>query len=148
MIRKGVYYRGKQRINLIGEWKKGFGEPSWLVTTLESEEALRIYPARMKIEECFRDLKSHLGIGQVMNKKRQNMEKMIALMLIAYALVLLIGEELRQRLYSPQTKLYFAGPFILLKQSFTLARGLILEVIHSALSLLEPGKCITVRTRV
>jgi len=42
----------------------------------------------MKMEESFRDLKGWLGLGSVMNKKREQMEKMVALLLQAQALPL------------------------------------------------------------
>jgi transposase len=41
-------------------------------------EGLLIYDERMKIEESFRDLKRLLNLEKVMNKKRENMEKVIA----------------------------------------------------------------------
>jgi hypothetical protein len=145
VIRKGVYYKGRQEVNLIGEWRRGFAEPLWLVTTLPPEEALKKYPTRMKIEECFRDLKNHLGMGQVINKKRENMEKMLALLMIAYGLALLIGEEIKQRLYHPIRGLPYSGIHILLKHKLPPVAGLVQEVIHSVLSfLLEKTYC-TVR---
>ena len=53
----------------------------------------------MKLEESFKDLKSLLNLNKLMNKSRQNLEKMIALVLLAYAIGALVGEELRDRLY-------------------------------------------------
>jgi hypothetical protein len=53
----------------------------------------------MKIEESFKDLKSLLHLEKVMNKKREKMERVVALVLLAYALGLLIGEALRDRVY-------------------------------------------------
>ncbi|MCL4533854.1 MAG: IS4/IS5 family transposase [Bacteroidetes bacterium] len=44
---KGVYYRGKVRVNLVGYWKPGLSEPLWLITSLECEAALETYRARM-----------------------------------------------------------------------------------------------------
>jgi|Deesub1362A_J573_1020465.scaffolds.fasta_scaffold15241_2 hypothetical protein len=52
----------------------------------------------MKIEESFRDLKGLLGMERLMNKTQENMEKMIALLLIVYAIALLVGENLRDYL--------------------------------------------------
>jgi hypothetical protein len=42
---------GKVQVNLIGIWNKGFSDPMWIMTNLEAKEGLRIYFARMKIEE-------------------------------------------------------------------------------------------------
>ena len=47
---RGVYYKGKVKVNLAGEWKKGFSEPIWVISSLEPQVALRIYHARMKLE--------------------------------------------------------------------------------------------------
>jgi transposase len=65
---------------------------------LKREEGLEIYSGRMKIEEAFRDLKGLLGMERVMNKTQENMEKMIALLLIVYAISFLVGENLRDYL--------------------------------------------------
>jgi len=40
-----------------------------------------------------------LNLGRVMNKRREHMEKVVALMLLAYAIGLLVGEALRDRIY-------------------------------------------------
>jgi transposase len=97
---KGVFYKGKVKGNLAGEWHKGFKEPLWVFSDLEPGEALEVYQARMKIEEAFKDLKSLLGLERIMNKKQENMEKMIAFLLLAYAVGLLTGEALREEIYS------------------------------------------------
>ncbi len=94
-----VWYMGKVRVNLIGVWKKGLDEPLWVMTNLEAKRALRIYFARMKIEETYRDLKSLLGMTKLMNKQQVYMEKMIGLLLLVFTIGLLVGEELRDLLY-------------------------------------------------
>jgi hypothetical protein len=71
----------------------------------------------MKIEEAFRDLKSLLNFHKLMNRRRCLMQKMIALILIAYAIVLIVGETLRAQFFPDgcrKNKL-FSGPFIFLK---------------------------------
>jgi hypothetical protein len=52
------------------------------------------------IDETFRDLKSPLGMTKLMNKQPKLMEKMLALLLLVFAIGLLIGEGLRDHLYS------------------------------------------------
>jgi hypothetical protein len=99
VIHPGVWYMGKVRVNLIGTWKKGFSEAMWVMTDLEAKEGLRIYFARMKIEESFRDLKSLLGMTKLMNKQQTYMEKMLALLLLVYAIALMLGEAIRDHLY-------------------------------------------------
>lgn len=99
VIHQGVWYMGKVRVNLAGTWKKGLSEAMWVITDLEAKEGLRIYFARMKIEESFRDLKSLLGMTKLMNKQQTYMEKMLALLLLVYTIGLLLGEGIRDHLY-------------------------------------------------
>jgi hypothetical protein len=99
VIHNDVWYMGKVRVNLIGTWKKSLTEPMWVMTSLPAREDLRIYFARMKIEETFRDLKSLLGMTKLMNKQQNYMEKMLALLLLTFTIGLLVGEEIRDFLY-------------------------------------------------
>jgi len=111
-----VFYKGQVFVNVIGIWREGFSKPVWVMTDLKAEEALDIYLQRMKIEECFRDLKSLLGLQKIMNKHRDQMEKMAALLMIAYAIGLWLGETLRTTMFPEHTlkhKLY-SGLFIFL----------------------------------
>jgi transposase len=102
---RGVKYKGKVQMNLAGQWQPGFKEPIWVISNLEPEKALEVYKVRMKVEESFRDLKDLLSIEKIMNKKRELMEKMVAMVLIAYGLGLLVGEELRDRMYGGGKKM-------------------------------------------
>lgn len=88
-------------MHIGGWWKRGFREPVWLVTNLEPEQALRLYPKRMKIEQNFRDAKSRLGLDRLMSWTREQMEKLVALVLVAHALGVWIGEVLRDQLFGP-----------------------------------------------
>jgi len=99
VILNKVWYMGKALVNVIGIWKKGLREAMWLMTNLEPGRGLRIYFARMKIEETYRDLKSLLGLTKLMNKQQRYMEKMVALLLLTFTIGLLVGEELRDLLY-------------------------------------------------
>ena len=67
-IYRQVYYMGSVCLNVVGIWRYGFKEPMWIMTNMEPESALALYDQRMKIEICFRDLKSLLHIDKVMNK--------------------------------------------------------------------------------
>ena len=151
-----VWYMGKVRVNLIGVWKKGLDEPLWVMTNLEAKRALRIYFARMKIEETYRDLKSLLGMTKLMNKQQVYMEKMIGLLLLVFTIGLLVGEELRDLLYgeplaedeqvadkeripgSPTLKKgkkwkRYSGLFVLLKQKRPLSDAQKTAVLEAAL---------------
>jgi Transposase DDE domain len=131
-----VFYMGKVFMNVIGVWREGFSQPMWVMTDLPAEDGLNIYLQRMKIEESFRDMKSLLGLERLMNKRRDHMEKMVALLLIAYAIGLWLGEVLRETLFpkdSPKKKLY-SGLFVLLKLKFSLPPPVYIRASTSALS--------------
>jgi hypothetical protein len=85
-------------VNLAGVWNEGFANPLWVMTDLDPQKALRIYFNRMKIDESFRDLKSLLGMDQLMHKRQDYLEKMLALVLLIYTIAFLIGEKLRDHL--------------------------------------------------
>jgi len=112
-----VFYKGKVFVNVIGFWRKGFSQSLWVMTNLKAEDGLAIYFQRMKIEEAFHDLKSLLNFHKLMNKRRVLMGKMVALLLIAYAITLILGETLRQHLFPDggRKQQIYSGPFIFLK---------------------------------
>lgn len=156
VIHRKLWYKGRVRVNVIGVWHKGFSEPLWVMTDLTAEQGLDIYFQRMKIEESFRDLKSLLHLDKLMNKGQAQMEKMVALVMLAFSLGLLTGEGLRDALYTEPAesgtpvplaervpgqpnlrqgrkwKLY-SGLFILLKQKITLSEEQLKSVFRSAL---------------
>ena len=142
-IRKGetrtinkVFYKGKVFVNLIGIWREGFSKPLWVMTNLEAKQGLDVYLQRMKIEESFRDMKNLLGLEKLMNKRRDHMEKMVALLLIAYAIGLWLGETLRSSLFPRGTRKHkmYSGLFVLLKLKLTISRQDFLPISSCALS--------------
>jgi len=149
VIHLAVWYKGKVCVNLIGVWKKGLAEPLWMMTDLEPERAWQMYLSRMKIEQTFRVLKGRLGMTRPMNKQQENMEKMMALLLLVYAIALLVGENLRDRLYGlpthPQERVdlvphktgqkwcRYSGLFIFLKQKWRLPTREWRTIINCAL---------------
>jgi hypothetical protein len=96
-----VFYKGRVFVNLIGVWHSGFEDPLWVMTNLKAEDALAIYLQRMKIEQTFRDLKTLLRFDKLMNKCQDQLEKMVALVLIAYTFGVLLGEAIRDRVFKP-----------------------------------------------
>lgn len=142
-VYRQLYYKDRVAVNVIGVWTKGFSEPLWVMTDLKAEVGLDIYFQRMKIDECFRDLKHLLHLDTVMNKKSEQMEKMIALVMLAFSIGVLTGEGVRDAVYGEpihgqakriltervpdqphlrqkkQWKLY-SGLFIILKQKMDL----------------------------
>lgn len=101
VVLRDIRYKGQVRIHLIGRWKKGLSQPLWVMTNLEPHRGLQMYLGRMKIEQSFRDLKSLLHLDQVMNKRQALMEKMVALVLLAFSIGLWVGEGLRDEAYGP-----------------------------------------------
>jgi hypothetical protein len=142
-VYRQLYYMDAVPINVIGVWKRGLSEPLWVMTDLKAEVGLQIYFQRMKIDETFRDLKHLLHLDTLMNQKPEQMEKMIALVMLAYSLGVLAGEAVRDAVFgevihaqtrglstetipgqphlrqSQKWKLY-SGLFILLKQKLDL----------------------------
>ena len=131
-----VFYMGRVFVNVIGIWQEGFSKPLWVMTNLEAERGLSIYLQRMKIEESFRDMKSLLGLEKLMNKRRDHMEKMAALLLIAYAIALWLGETLRSMLFPEGTRKHklYSGLFVLLKLKLTITKQDFLPISSRALS--------------
>lgn len=146
-IYRQIYYRDQVLVNVIGTWKKGFRKPLWVMTNLAPEEGLGIYQARTKIEESFKDLKNLMHLDKVVNKTQSNMEKMVALVLIAYAIGLLVGESIRDHVYGSSAQAHattsgkqgpahkskywklYSGLFVLLKQKILLSHQVLEQVI-------------------
>lgn len=157
VVHNQVWYKGEVCVNLVGIWNRGFSEPVWIMTNLEAQEARRIYFARMKIDETFRDLKSLLGMTRLMNKQQKTMEKMLAMLLLVYAIGLLVGEGLRDHLYGELIREHeavpekerlpgssqrkkgtkwkrYSGLFVLLKQKWSVPPGEWRRIINAALA--------------
>lgn len=151
-IYRQVYYKGIIPVNLVGVWHKGFKKPLWILTNCEPEKGIEIYKKRMKIETSFRDLKSLLHIDRVMHKSKSYLDKMLALVLMTYAIALLMGEAIRDVQYAGinpnsvdlwscpdlprSSKWYsFSGLFLLLKRRSRLDRSTLRTISSSVLSL-------------
>jgi len=149
-IYRQVYYMGEVPLNVIGIWQYGFKSPIWIMTNLEPEVALKLYFKRMKIEICFRDLKSLLNIHKIMNKSQTLLNKMIALVMLAYSISIVIGEAIRDVQYAgispkdfnllnvPEVDKrsrwhLFSGPFLLIKQRYSLPDTTLAQIVHIAL---------------
>jgi hypothetical protein len=171
VIHRKVWYKGKACVNLIGIWGQGFSEPMWIMSNLDPLEAKRIYFARMKIDETFRDLKSLLGMTKLMNKQQENMEKMLALLLLVFTIGFLVGEHLRDHLYGEQVAAHealaekdripgsphkrkgkkwkrYSGLFILLKQKWDVSKQTWQCILDTALETLMIITCPLVPTHV
>jgi hypothetical protein len=149
-IYRQVYYMGEVCLNVIGIWQHGFKEPMWIMTNMAPEKGLDLYNKRMKIEVCFRDLKSLLHIDKVMNKSQVYLNKMLAMVMLAYAVCVVVGESIRDVQFaqvSPdelnlltipdvnkRSSWYlFSGPFLLLKQRYRLDKRILKKIVSAAL---------------
>jgi hypothetical protein len=154
VTRRHLRYRGAVEVNLSGIWRSGLSEPLWVITDLAPERALDIYLARMKIDETFRDLKTLLQLDHLMNQYQDQMERVVALVLMAFTIGFLVGEEIRDQLYgSPSDPLLpgaaqppialpsasihpkracFSGLFILLKHAQPLPLSQMRQAVRQA----------------
>lgn len=168
-IYRRVFYKGAVAVNVIGRWREGLREPLWVMTDLEPERGFAIYLSRMKIEETFRDVKSLLHLDKVMNKQQAAMEKMVALVLLAFSIGVLVGEEIRDELYgvtaeqapaeakaipdkparyqSRKWRLY-SGLFIVLKRKVELSAQQIQQILRAAITYFVELLRYPVRTHV
>jgi hypothetical protein len=164
-IYRQVYYMGEVCLNVVGIWRYGFSQPMWIITNMEPEAGLALYFQRMKIEICFRDLKSLLHIHKVMNKSQVYLNKMLAMVMLAYAISLILGEAIRDVQYAqvkpddlnllsvPEVDrrsgwFLFSGPFLLLKQRFRLDHTVIRQIVKAALLIFAHLVFANVRTLV
>lgn len=164
-IYRQVYYQGEVCLDVIGIWRYGFRQPMWIMTNLEPEMGLKLYFQRMKIEICFRDLKSLLHIDKVMNKSQAYLDKMLAMVMLAYAICLVVGEAIRDVQYAQVTPTelnlltipqvgkrsswhLFSGPFLLLKQRFRLEQKVLNHIVKAALAIFANLIFANVRTLV
>ena len=123
-------------MSLAGKWEKGYENPLWVIGSLKPSELLRVYGLRAKIDGGFRDMKNLLNLDKIMSKKQVNMEKMVALVALAYIIGFLIGEQLRDRMYGGSRKWERnSGLFILLRRKIRLAKEALLQALESALTL-------------
>lgn len=120
---KGVYYKGKIKVNIAAEWQSNMSEPMYIITDCEPSEGLKCYKKRMKIEESFKDVKDKLGFTKIMNKTLDNLLKLLLIGLIAYNLLILIGEMLRSQVLTKREKLKFSGLHLLLNMIYSYSRS-------------------------
>jgi hypothetical protein len=149
-IYRKVYYMGEVCLNVIGIWRYGFKDPMWIMTNLEPDEGLALYYQRMKIEICFRDLKSLLHVDKVMFKSQTYLNKMLAMVMLAYAISVVVGEAIRDVQYAqvspdqldllavPEVDkrsrwLLFSGPFLFLKNRYRLPKRTLRQIVSAAL---------------
>ena len=164
-IYRQVYYKGEVRLNVVGIWRYGFKDPIWIMTNMDPEEGLILYDKRMKIEICFRDLKSLLHMDKIMNKSQTLLNKMLAMVLLTYAVSLIVGEAIRDVQYAQVSPndlnllsvpdidkrshwFLFSGPFLLLKNRYHLDGATLRKIVSAALLIFSHLVFANVRTLV
>jgi len=97
-------------------------------------------------------LKSLLHIHKVMNKSQAYLNKMLAMLMLAYAIALFVGEAIRDVQYAQviphelnllavpkvdkQSRWFlYPGPFLLLKQRYRLRPSVLRQIVKAALLL-------------
>ena len=116
---RNVIYHGKERVllDIIVYREKGFKEPWFLIVPagteeiLPTEEVVKWYRSRMRIEVKFRDFKSYLGVRGLKFKvhKAEKMGRLLTCMAIVYVLLIVMGgsdlaRHLRKRIEVLRTK--------------------------------------------
>jgi len=107
----------KEPIDLVIYYEKGFKDVWYLIVPAGSEELLptdevvRLYRARMQIEQGFRDWKTHLGVrGLKLQVNRDiRLNRLLFALTVAYILIILLGASklgvsLRKRFETQRTK--------------------------------------------
>jgi hypothetical protein len=164
-IYRQVYYMGEVCLNVIGIWRYGFRQPLWIITNMDPEAGLALYLQRMKIEICFRDLKSLLHIHKVMNKSQVYLNIMLAMVMLAYSITLFVGEAIRDVQYAqvipheldllavPSVDkrsrwFLYSGPFLLLRRRYRLHQTILRQIGKAALLIFSQLVFANVRTLV
>jgi hypothetical protein len=150
VVYRDLLYKEQVRVQVIGHWQHGFGQPLWLITDLQPEQALSLYQQRMKIDESFRDLKNLLGLDRIMSQRRDYLEQILALVMIAYAIGLLLGETLRDKLFDRTHSKHclYSGLFLLLEHRPRVPRVMAQQIASTALLAFTGLVSAPVRTHV
>jgi hypothetical protein len=110
-------------------------------------------------------LKSLLHIHKVMHKSQVYLNKMLAMVMLAYVITLLVGEAIRDVQYAQaipsevnlltvpsvdkRSRWYlYSGPFLLLKQRFRLHHSVLRQIVKTALLIFIQLVFANVRTPV
>ena len=150
---------------VVGEWRSGFQSNHVDYDQHGTGSRPGSLDQRMKIEICFRDLKSLLHIDKVMNKSEEYQNKMLAMVILAYAICLVVGETIRDVQYAQVVPdelnllkvplvekrsrwFLFSGPFLLLKHRYRLGRKILILVVKAALLFFAKLVFANVRTLV
>lgn len=99
--RVGYRQNDREPVDLIVYRERGFKEPWYLLVpagseaTLPTDEVVRFYRSRMRIEQGFRDWKMHLGVRgvQLETNRAVRMGRLLLALALAYLCLLLMGAD-------------------------------------------------------
>lgn len=94
-----VRYGPKQGawVNILAAWKSGHREPWLLVTTLSDPAvAYRLYAQRMRVEQLFRDMKSHFALRKSRLTTTDRMSRLLMVLTLALWWLAMLARRIPQ----------------------------------------------------
>ncbi len=90
--RPDPFYRGKLRVHIVGYRPSITRETMWFAIS----DGVNVYYDRFYIEHGFKDLKGRFNLHRAMIRSTRILERLIALIFIAYILTLIAGSFIRE----------------------------------------------------
>ncbi len=91
-IYENALYRGKLRVHIVGYRPSITRETMWFAIS----DGVNVYYKRFYIEHGFKDLKGRFNLHRAMIRSTRILERLIALIFIAYILTLVAGSFIRE----------------------------------------------------
>lgn len=90
-----VYHKtARMSVHLVTRWLRGHPDPWFLATDLDDPSLVHaIYQRRMRIEELFRDEKTHLGMRVPTSRDLLRFQRLLFVLFLATLLLLLLGRK-------------------------------------------------------
>jgi hypothetical protein len=103
-IYRSALYVGKLRVHIVGYRPSITRETMWFAVSdgVDVHSAVDVYYERFYIEHGFKDLKSRFNLHRAMIRSVRILERLIALILIAYILALVAGSFIREKGFIPK----------------------------------------------
>ena len=129
---RNVWYRGEVAVHVAGTWVPDAPEPLFVVTSIDPWRAVRLYLTRMTIEASFRDLKNLLRMDDNMSRSERIVDLLLWIALLAYALVVWVGEFVRDHVLTHWERPRYSGCFVLLRRPDRTRGPTFLEALRHA----------------
>ncbi len=97
-IYENALYRGKLRVHIVGYRPSITRETMWFAISdgVDVHSAVDVYYKRFYIEHGFKDLKGRFNLHRAIIRSTRILERLIALIFIAYILSLVAGSFIRE----------------------------------------------------